>query len=335
MTIAYTVLGEPGRDNALWVRIQTGQRIARLLFDCGEGVLTALPLAELRALEAVFFSHLHMDHVGGFDTLFRAAYDREDRPNVVYGPPETARILQHRFQGYMWNLAAGQPGAWEVNDVSPNHIECWRFATDEAYAIAHDQGARPFSGVLVDDPDFTVAALRMDHLTPSLAYVVREKPRVNVRDDALAQLDLPPGAWLQRVKTPAPDEPPEIEVNGIRYELAALRRELLTETPGESIAYLTDFRLDAAARDRLAPFLAGCDTAICECQYRDADAALAVRYHHMTASEAATLARQAGAQRLVLFHISVRYRPPEWLALLAEARAIFPNAGFPPHWELA
>ena len=335
MTIEYAVLGEPGRDNALSVRIQTGQRIVRLLFDCGENVLATLPLTEIRALDAVFFSHLHMDHVGGFDSLFRAVYDREDRPNVVYGPPETARILHHRFQGYMWNLAAGQPGAWEINDVYPDHIESWRYTTDEAYTTAHPAGARPFSGVLVDDPDFTVAALHMDHLTPSLAYIVREKPRLNVTAEALARLGLPPGTWLQRVKTPTPDEAPEIEVDGVRYELAALRHELLAETPGDSIAYLTDFRMDATARDRLALFLAGCDIAVCECQYRDADAALAARHHHLTAGQAATMARQAGIQRLVLFHVSARYRPPDWLAMLAEARAILPQTDFPVHWGLA
>lgn len=335
MSIVYEVLGEPGRDNALSVHIETGQRVVRLLFDCGEGVLAPFPLAELRALDGVFFSHLHMDHVSGFDMLFRATYDREDRPNAVYGPPETARILHHRFQGYMWNLAAGQPGIWEVSDVYRDHIASWRYTTADAYAVAHPLGTRPFSGLLVDDPAYTVAALEMDHLTPSLAYVVREKPRLNINPDALARLALPPGAWLQRIKTPTADEEPEIEIGGIRYELAALRRDLLIETPGDSIAYLTDFRLDAAARDRLAPFLAGCDTVICECQYRDADAELAARHHHMTASAAALLAREAGIKHLVLFHVSARYRPPDWLAMLAEARAIFPKTDFPARWEVA
>jgi ribonuclease Z len=47
----------------------------------------------------------------------------------------------------------------------------------------------------------------------------------------------------------------------------------------------------------------------------------------------ANLARRAGVDRLVLFHLSARYRPPEWREMLAAARAIFPNASFPAGWD--
>jgi ribonuclease Z len=54
----------------------------------------------------------------------------------------------------------------------------------------------------------------------------------------------------------------------------------------------------------------------------------------MTARQAATLAARAGVGRLVLFHLSERYRPPEWLELLEEARAVFPRTVFAEHWGL-
>jgi ribonuclease Z len=38
--------------------------------------------------------------------------------------------------------------------------------------------------------------------------------------------------------------------------------------------------------------------------------------------------------RLVLFHLSDRYRPEQWRELLDEARAIFPATSFPEHWSL-
>jgi ribonuclease Z len=123
-------------------------------------------------------------------------------------------------------------------------------------------------------------------------------------------------------------------VDGAAYDLAALRATLLVETPGESLAYLTDFILDDAAYDRLVPALRGCTTAICESQYRHADLALALRNYHMTAAQAAELARRAGIGRLILFHLSDRYHPAEWLELLAEARAIFPETYLPSHWNL-
>ncbi|MGZ3675881.1 MAG: MBL fold metallo-hydrolase, partial [Ktedonobacterales bacterium] len=75
MSIDFHILGDPGRDNALFVRVQTGQALHRLLFDCGEGCLSALPVAEVQAVDHLCFSHLHMDHIGGFDSFFRVTYN--------------------------------------------------------------------------------------------------------------------------------------------------------------------------------------------------------------------------------------------------------------------
>ena len=72
---------------------------------------------------------------------------------------------------------------------------------------------------------------------------------------------------------------------------------------------------------------------VCESQYRRDDEELAVGNYHMTAAQVAELARRAGVQRLVLFHLSDRYRPEEWRAMLAEARGIFPATVFPSQWS--
>jgi ribonuclease Z len=47
-----------------------------------------------------------------------------------------------------------------------------------------------------------------------------------------------------------------------------------------------------------------------------------------------TLAARAGVGQLVLFHLSDRYRPEGWRALLAEAQAVFSATRFPAHWSL-
>jgi ribonuclease Z len=334
MGIAYRVLGWPGFDNALFVRVDAGQALHRLLFDCGEACLYGLTAADVLGVDHLCFSHLHMDHVGGFDTFFRANYARETRPNVVWGPPRTAEILHHRFRGYMWNLYAGDPGVWEVGDVFPDRVERTAYYTAEAFAGAHPLGTAPFAGTLLDTPDYALAALHMDHHTPSLAYVLREKPRVNVDVARLAALGLTPGPWLRVVRDRDAGGPATVEVGGATHEVARLRRELLVETPGDSIAYLTDFLLDDAARERLLPALGGVRTVVCECQYRAADGELALKNRHMTSAQVAALARDAGVGELVLFHLSSRYRPPEWRALLEEVRAIFPAARFPEGWDV-
>jgi ribonuclease Z len=331
MSLSFQVLGSPGRDNALLVRIDTGQSIHRLLFDCGEGCLWSLPFGEIQVIDHLFFSHLHMDHVGGFDTFFRCTYNREARPNHVWGPPQTGRILHHRFQGYLWNLHHGQPGTWRVHDIEEGVIHTTRFELAEAFVEAHQEGTRPRLRSIVQEPAFRVEAHTMEHGTPSLAYVVRQEPHRNIDVARLSTLGLPPGPWLKQLKDPAPGQD-SVEIQGVSHALAELREELVRETPGDSIAYLTDFVLDDRAREHLIPVLRDCTTMVGECQYRQADEELARRNHHMTTVGVAELAQAAGVGELVLFHLSERYRMEEWPDLLAEARAVFPNTRFPNHW---
>lgn len=319
MALSIDVLGAPGGDSAAFARIDTGQAIHRLLFDCGEGCLAGLDFSEVLQIGRVFFSHLHMDHIAGFDSLFRALFNRETGL-LLSGPEHTARILHHRFRGYMWNLHHGMPGAWVVEDVLPDRVEAWRYSLVEAFETAHPEPSRPFDGVLVRHADYTVEALPMSHGTPSLAYVVRTPPKQNIDPARLAESGLKPGPWLKDLKEGRGD--PE------------LRARLTADTPGEAVAYLTDFLMDEAAMARLAPALAGCRTVVCESQYSAADAELAVRNYHMTCVQAAELARRAGVGELVLFHLSSRYTADEWRRMLEEARAVFPATRFPAHWRL-
>ena len=200
--------------------------------------------------------------------------------------------------------------------------------------MAHPAGERAHGGGVIERRDFRVAALLLNHHTPSAGYIVREAPRVNVDTAALERLGLPPGPWIERVKYPAPDASSTVEVGGQARDVEELRRELVTQMPGDSLAYLTDFLLDADAMARLVPALRGVQTIVCESQYLAADAELARRHHHLTAPQAAELARAAGAGTLILFHVSDRYSPDGWRAMLAEARAVFPNTHFPAHWNI-
>ncbi len=334
MPLSFRVLGSTGRDNALLVTVDSGQTISRLLFDCGEGCVAELSFADVSGIDHLFFSHLHMDHVGGFDPFFRCLYNRDTKPNHVWGPPQTAAIIQHRFQGYMWNLVAGTAVAWHVHDIAETSIRSKRFELSEMFARTHDIGKVNHDGVVLTHPNFRVEALTMNHGTPSLAYIVREAERLNVNTARLGELGLRPGPWLQSVKDPAADPATTVVIEGRQWSVGDLQAKLLTRTPGESIAYLTDFLLDEAATVRLTKSLQGVGTVVCECQYCEADTALAIRNYHMTTTQVATLARRAGIGRLVLFHLSDRYRPDQWQAMLMEAQAIFPATLFPESWKL-
>ncbi len=332
MTLSYQVLGDPGRDNALLVTINSGQAVSRLLFDCGEACLSRLPFGEVQAIDHLCFSHQHMDHIAGLDSFFRCVYGRTDRPNNIWGPPGTGDIMHHRFQGFLWNLVGGQQATWRVHDLLPNRILTKRFELAEGFAHAHPEKEGAWDGPFLEGPGYKVDALLMHHGTPSVAYVVRELPRVNVDPARLASLGLRPGPWLQRVRGPRAEETEEVVVEGVPRRVRDLQEALVTVTPGDAVAYLTDFLLDEAAADRLAEVLQGVGTVVCESQYREADVELARRNYHMTATQAATLAKRAAVGRLVLFHLSDRYRPEEWRAMLGEAQAVFPATTFPDHW---
>jgi ribonuclease Z len=109
---------------------------------------------------------------------------------------------------------------------------------------------------------------------------------------------------------------------------------LLTETLGDSVAYHTDFLLDEPGIERLVEALQGCRTVVCEAQYRHADLALAQKHFHATATLSATVAQRAQVEELILFHVSVRYQPSDWIEMLREARQIFPRTRYPDHWKL-
>ena len=88
--------------------------------------------------------------------------------------------------------------------------------------------------------------------------------------------------------------------------------------PGAALVYVGD----AGRTDDLLEVCRGADALIIEATYLEVEADLARRFGHLTATQAATLARRAGVKQLLLTHISRRYSERE---ILAEAESIFPN----------
>jgi ribonuclease Z len=333
VSITFRVLGQAGKDNALLVQIDSGQTVERLLFDCGEGCLSELPIGEVLAIDHLFFSHLHMDHVGGFDSFFRCTFNRDTKPNQIWGPPETVRIMQHRFEGFLWNLHEQMASTWRASDIHPREIRTARFELREAFAVRHDEGTQPYERTIWDGAGCTVDAVTMDHRTPTVGYIVREKARRNIDTSRLASLGVRPGPWLKQLKEPS-SRSNDLVIGGVTYSVDELRNELVVETPGESLAYLTDFLLDEPALELLVDFLHGTGTIICEGQYRHDDLELARKNSHMTTVLSATLARKAQVRELVLFHLSDRYVRADWVEMLREAREVFPSTRFPLQWGM-
>ncbi len=324
MSIRFKILGDPGRDNALLVSVDSGQSLTKLLFDCGEGCLSSLSVSEIKSIDHILFSHLHMDHICGFDTFFRVTFNRESKENHIWGPTETVRIMQHRFRGFMWNLADEISGKWMVHDIDEKKVETKRFEASEAFSECHDEGAKEHDGTIITHPDYSVEAILLDHRTPSVGYIVREKPKHNIDVSRLKKLGLQPGPWIKAVKDTSYEEK-NVNIDNKNYDIRELRKSLTVESPGDSIAYLTDFILNKDSFKKLIKRLSGVDTVICEAMYRNSDLEAARKNYHTTSRQSARLAKEAGIGRLILCHISEKYGEQERREMLEESREIFPE----------
>ncbi len=88
---------------------------------------------------------------------------------------------------------------------------------------------------------------------------------------------------------------------------------------GQSMAFV----MDTAPCSAAVELARDVDLLVAESTYLESEVELAAKYRHLTAEQAATIARQANARRLVLGHFSARYSDNEGFA--AEAGAIHPD----------
>ena len=71
-----------------------------LTIDCGAEGLTAYQARYGRFPDALFVTHTHLDHVGGFERLFVDSYFNEARRGQVrlYGPAPLLPVLHKRVR---------------------------------------------------------------------------------------------------------------------------------------------------------------------------------------------------------------------------------------------
>lgn len=335
MAIRHQILGLPGRDNALLVTVDTGQSLSRLLFDCGEGVLAQVPVADVQQIGGLFFSHFHFDHIAGFDSFFRLNWSRPEEPVRIFGPLGAREIIHHRLQGVTWNLVAGVPGEIHVTELDGPKQRTFAYQTREGFKVERALEEKPFEGLIFQGEGFDVFACPLNHGTVSLGYVVREPDRQNIDLQALSKLGLKPGPWLKAIKDQTIADDRLVETNAGKQLAGELRRQLLVTQTGDSIAYLTDFLLENQdEEDRLAEVVEGCRFMVCENNYADADADLAKKNFHMTSSDVGRLAARIQPEKLVLFHLSDRYTAAEWREQLREVQAHFAKASLPEGWNI-
>lgn len=321
------LLNPPFGDPGLYVALRHQGRA--MLFDLGR--LDRQPAAELLKVSHVFVSHTHMDHFIGFDHLLRIFLAR-DLHLELFGPPGIIDNVRGKLAGYTWNLIESYPFRLTVHEVGSERIEAVHLPARTAFS-PEPLPARPFDGVLLDADQHTVTTAHLDHRIPCLGFALAEKTRLNVRPERLAALEVPAGPWLNQLKEGvraglADDTPIEARWRTAggertrRFALGQLRDLLLESSRGQKLAYVVDTLFSRGNLERISALAREADIFFCESLFLDADRDQASKRYHLTARQAATLARAAGVAKLETFHFSSRYdRNPG--PLRAEAQAVF------------
>jgi ribonuclease Z len=306
-----------------------------ILFDLGD--ITALSPRKVQRLDHVFVSHTHIDHFIGFDRLLRLLVGREKKV-ALFGPSGFIDHVYHKLQAYRWNLVDRYLSdlVFVVAEIASSfESRIAQFRLKNAFA-AEPIGTGPIvDNVICSQPAFRVSAAILEHRTPCLAFAVEEVAHVNVWKSRLADLGLPVGPWLRELKRaviegkPA-DYPVRVPAghgssSAREFPLAALR-DVLTVTPGQKIAYVTDAADTLANRTAIINLVRNADLLFIEATFARADAGLAAERSHLTTAAAGTIAREAGVRRVEPFHFSPRYAGEEE-RMLGEVNAAFAGTG--------
>lgn len=318
------LINGPFDDPGLYIDFRFGRRA--LLFDLGD--LGPLSPRELLRVSHAFISHAHMDHFAGFDRLLRICLHRPEPLHLV-GPPGFIEQVEHKLRAYTWNLLGEDSVDFRivVEEFCDDRIErATAFAARDSFRRAEAPPPRFAPGVVLDEEQFRITAVTLDHGTPSLAFALREAMRVNVLRGALGGLGLPVGPWLNAAKRAVRQGAPDAAIiqvsEGVTIKLGDLKRHALRIASGQTVAYVTDAAFYEANVARIVALARGADQLFIETVFLEQDAALAGSKHHLTAAQAGRIGRQAGVRRLAPFHFSARYiERPE--ALRQEATAAF------------
>ena len=257
-----------------------------ILFDCGEGSQRQMMRYGVGfSFTEIFFTHYHADHILGVTGLLRTM-GLQDRsaPVPLYGPRGAQRVL-----GAAVSLGIERNKfPVEIREIRP--------------------GAR------LGREQYDIVVFQTDHRPDTVGYALAEHTRLGrFNPERARELGVPEGPlWgrLHKGETIVLEDGRSVSPADL---VGSPRR-------GRTLVYSGDTRPSLAVIEAAR----GADLLVHEATFGSDELERAKETGHSTAAEAARVAVEAGARRLVLTHISPRYTrdAPE---LLAEARAIFPD----------
>ncbi|MEU9455602.1 ribonuclease Z [Streptomyces sp. NPDC048277] len=168
-----------------------------------------------------------------------------------------------------------------------------RYATAYRETVGITEAPVDADGDLARTPSYTLHARKLSHPVESYGYRLVEPDGRRILPERLAAHGItgPDVGRLQRTGVLG-----DITLD----QVSEVRR-------GQRFAFVMDTRLC----DGVHELAEGCDLLVIESTFLDEDAGLAEDHGHLTAGQAAAVARDAGVRHLVLTHFSQRYSEPE------------------------
>ncbi|MGW1884922.1 ribonuclease Z [Streptomyces sp. NPDC001970] len=168
-----------------------------------------------------------------------------------------------------------------------------RYATAYRESVPLTEAPVADGGVLATTSAYTLEARRLSHPVESFGYRLTEPDGRRMLPERLAAHGIK-GPDVGRIQRDG-------ELGGVTLEdVSEVRR-------GQRFAFVMDTRLCDGAYE----LAEGCDMLVIESTFLDDDHRLATDHGHLTAGQAARVARDSGVRHLVLTHFSQRYSEPE------------------------
>ncbi|MCL2676644.1 MAG: ribonuclease Z [Streptococcaceae bacterium] len=288
-----TGAGQPSKSrNTQAIALQLlDERNEVWLFDCGEATQHQILKTNIRPrkITKIFITHLHGDHIFGLPGFLssRSFQASDEQTDIdLYGPVGVKDYVMTAIR-----LSGSRlPYRIHFHELSD-------------------------SGKIFEDETFEIYTDTLDHAIFCLGYRVVEKDKTGELDaEALKADGLPFGPLFGKIK------------NGqtVEYEGKTFVPEsyIGADKKGKVVTILGDTRrTDTAVR-----LAVGADVLVHEATYEAGEEKMARKHGHSTSAQAAQVAKEAGANRLLLTHISSRYVGSMVNQLSQEAQKIHKNS---------
>jgi len=260
----------------------------RFLVDCGEGTQRQILQSGsgFKNLTRILLTHGHLDHILGLGGLLSTflRWEAVEELDIFAGRGTLDRVHDLVYGVVLRGNVPPMP--LRLNEIKP--------------------------GTFFEGDDFTVTAFSVTHRGPDcLGYIFEGKARRPFLPAKADELGVPFGPERRDL------------VAGNEITLPDGRRitpeDVLGPVQKGVKVVITG---DAGRTDDILEACRDADALVIESTYLEEETEMARQFSHLTARQAAELAVKAGVKKLIITHISRRYRQKD---VLKEAQAIFPN----------